>query len=330
MEYKIKNLKFKIRVQKYIFILLLVILFSSQISAAPEQCSSVEKIYRNVDFCDGQNITLTGKVVGLTLSVSDSGNKYTTFMLDDATAAPIKVFSYTHLSISEGDMVKISGTFYEVLEKSGYTFYMQIETTPEEVFIIDRESLLMRLLPVIIITIFVIALIFILYKKYKQHKISKNIEYEIGASFENYVQSLFDMGDWRIVRATSDLGGKYERRVESDSDPDFVMRHKKSNKVVAVECKYRSGFGKGREEPGIFWASEYNIKNYGVFREKEKIQVFIAIGIGGAPSKPDHLYLVPLYCLKYRFASKEYLEKFERSPNDKFTIGEFKKLDKTL
>jgi len=322
--------KVQIIICSLVIIVLVGGILSTQVVAVLNQCSSVEQIYRNMDLCDRQNVTLTGKVTNLEFRISERGNKYTTFMLDDATATPLKVFSYTHLSLSEGDTVKVSGTFNKVVSKQNYTFPMQIVTTPEKVFVVKpAESLLNKLLPGLII-IFVIVVIFIVYKKYKQHKTLKDTEYEKGSSFEYYIQSLFDMGDWHIVKATSDLGRKYERRVESDSDPDFVMKHKKSNKVIAVECKYRSRFDKGREEPIIYWASEYNIKKYNVFREKEKIPVFIAIGIGGAPSKPDHLFLVPLYCLKYRRVSKEYLEKFERSPKDKFTISEFKKLDKTL
>ena len=35
---------------------------SIQAVATPNQCSSVEQIYKNIDLCDGQNVTLTGKV----------------------------------------------------------------------------------------------------------------------------------------------------------------------------------------------------------------------------------------------------------------------------
>ena len=56
--------------------------------------SSVEQIYGNMDLCDGQNVTLTGRVTSLEFPISAKGNKYTTFMLDDATATPLKVFSY--------------------------------------------------------------------------------------------------------------------------------------------------------------------------------------------------------------------------------------------
>ena len=299
-------------------------ILSTQVVAAPNQCLSVEQIYKNIDLYDGQNVTLIGKVVNLTLSVSASGNKYTTFMLDDATAAPLKVFSYTHLSISEGDTVKVSGTFHEVLWRKDYTFYMEIITTPEEVSIV--ESLLSKLLPVII-TIFVIAVLFIIYKKYKQHKISKDGKYEAGKAFEAYVLSLFDMRDWSIVDYTKDLSKKIGRKVESDSNPDLVMRHKDTNKVIAIECKYRSGFVEGTKGYGITWAPKYQIKNYNAYREKTNYPVFAIIGIGGSPAKPKSIFTVPLYRLKYSFAFEDYLNEFERSSQDKFTIEEFKKLD---
>lgn len=311
-----------------VFVTMGVILGIPTIQVDATSYPSVEQIYRNVNQYDEQDVTLTGKVVGLTFSVSDSGNKYTTFMLDDDTATPITVFSYSHLLISEGDTVKVSGTFHEAFEKGNYTFYMQIMATPGEVIVVKRaEDFLSKLLPVII-AIFVIVAIIIVYKKrYKQDKIPKDSKYEVGIAFETYVQSLFDGKDWRMVNYTKDAFKKFGRKVESDSDPDFVMRHKDTNEVIAIECKYRSKFMKGLNAYGITWAEKHQIENYNAFWEKTKYPVFAIIGIGGAPSKPKRIFTVPLYQLKYPFASGDYLQQFERHPKDKFTIEEFKKLD---
>lgn len=301
----------------------------ASVIAISDQCSSVERIYKNVDTCHNQSVILAGKVTNLELAISDKGNKYTKFMLDDGSANVITVFSYTHLPVSEGEIVRVRGIFYKVVTHSNYTFYKQIETTPEDVVVIRDDYWRYRLL-LLLTTLFVIALILLFYRWYRHRKISKDKRYEMGVAFENYVQSLFDMGDWTIVRSTGDLSRKLGRKVESDSDPDFVMRDKGTDKVIAVECKYRSGFHKGKNEYGILWAQEYQLKNYNIFREKERIPVFIAIGLGGTPSKPDHLFLVPLYCMRYRFVSAEYIKRFERSPKNKFTIGEFQKIDRTL
>ena len=303
---------------------------SIQAVAISNQCSSVEQVYKNTDLCDGQNVTLTGRVTSLEFPISAKGNKYTTFMLDDATATPLKVFSYTHLPLSEGDTVKVSGTFHKVVPGANYNFTMQIVTTPENVFVVKpAESLLNKLLPALI-TFLIILVGFIAYKRYKRYKISVGTKYEAGISLENYVLSLFDMRDWSIVDYTKDLSKKFGRKVESDSNPDFVMRHKDTNKVIAIECKYKSRFMRGVKEHGITWASEYQIKNYNAFREKTNYHVFAVIGIGGSPSKPKSMFIVPLYRLKYPFASEDYLRKFERSPKNKFTIEEFKKLDANI
>ena len=321
-----------------------VTFFSTQVvataAAASDPCSSVEGLYKNRNQCDGQNVTLTGKVCDIEFSTSEKGNKYTTFLLDDATAVPINVFSYSHLLISEGDRVSVRGTFHKVVARGNHTFPMELVTTPEDVSAVTpvvtpaATTRFPLLLMPVIIGVSVIAVIFVLLSK-RSKKTSKSKDpdanYERGAAFEDCVQSLFDVPDWRIERATSDLGRKYKRSVKSDSDPDFVMRHRQSNKVVAVECKYRSIWKSGKAgKMGITWASDYKIKNYKVFHEKEHVPVFIAIGVGGTPSKPDHLFLVPLYRLKYRFAFREYLDEFERSPEDKFTIDEFKRLDKAV
>lgn len=322
--------KFQIIIYTFVIIWIILGISATQAVAVSNRCSSVEQIYTNIDLCDGQNVTLTGKVTNLEFPISERGNKYTTFMLDDTTATPIKVFSYTHLPLSEGHIVKVTGIFHKVVLKYNYTFPMQIMTTPENVFVVEpTEGLLNKLLPPAI-TFFIIVVILIVYRRYKHYKTSKDTKYEMGAAFENYVQSLFDMGDWIIKRSTGDLSKKLGRKVESDSDPDLIMRHKDTNKIIGVECKYRSRLNKGKEEYGIFWAQDYQIKNYNIFSEKEMCRVFIVIGLEGVPSKPKHLFLVPLYRLKYRFASEEYLKKFERSPKNKFTIDEFKKLDNVL
>lgn len=45
--------------------------------AISNQRSSVEQIYKNINIYDKQNVILTGKVVGLTFSISDVGINFT-------------------------------------------------------------------------------------------------------------------------------------------------------------------------------------------------------------------------------------------------------------
>ena len=96
-------------------------------------------------------------------------------------------------------------------------------------------------------------------------------QHAVGAAFEDYVLSRFDMRDWVVVDRTKDFSKELGRRVESDSNPDLVFRHKDTKKVVAVECKYRSKFAVTKKgDQYITWASEFNIKNYNAYREKTR------------------------------------------------------------
>ena len=321
--------KFQIIICVFVIMGVMLGIPSIQVDATSNHYTSIEQIYRNINQYDGQDVTLTGKVVGLTFSESDSGNKYTTFMLDDDTAAPLKVFSYSHLLISEGDTVKVSGTFHEALEKGDYTFYMQIVATPGEVEVIVVENLLSKLLPVII-AIFVIVAIFLAYKRYKKDLTPDN--HKRGKDFEKVVIDLFNKTEWNIEDWTRDVSGDAGRLVRSDMNPDVIVSHKETGRQFAIECKYRSKFGKGKFEEkkgfgvGIEWANKSQIKNYKRFEEKKRIPVYILIGFGGSPNRPERMFLAQLKAvMSYESILKRYLEDFERSPKDKFTIEEFKK-----
>ncbi len=289
------------------------------------QCSSVKQIQENADFCDNQNVTLVGKVTNLNLLTSKSGNKYTTFLLEDNTDKSIKVFSYLHLKISEGDQVNMKGVFHKTIKKGEHTFYFEITTNQNSVSIVKEDVLIVEK-PFFIskefyaIFLFILVLVgYIIYKKYKPTK------HKIGRDFESYVLSLFDPKDWIIVTKTGDFAEKLGRKVESDSNPDLVMKHRTTNKVIAFECKYRSAFKKLNKGERIFWAQEYQIKNYKVYQEKTHVPVIVVIGVGRKSTNPQHLYSPPLYALKYSLASKEYLERFERETKNNFTLEEFKK-----
>ncbi len=304
---------------KHILVILLLLFTLSLPIIAQTQCSCIKLIRENADFCDGQNVTLVGKVTNLDFSISENGNKYTTFLLDDNIDKPIKVFSYLHLKISDGDRVNVKGIFHKTIKKGEHTFYFEITTDMEGISIIKKPSFISK--ESYVIFLFILALVggYVVYKKYKPTR------HKIGRTFESYTLSLFGPKDWIIVTKTGDFAEKLGRKVESDSNPDLIMKHRTTNKVIAFECKYRSAFKKLNRGEGVVWAQEYQIKNYKVYQEKTHTPVFVVIGVGGKPTNPQHLYLPPLYALKYSLAFKEYLEGFEREAKSKFTLEEFKK-----
>ncbi len=121
-----------------------------------------------------------------------------------------------------------------------------------------------------------------------------------GAAFEHYVSTLFPEFRFTVVDRTRDLSKVTNRHVESDANPDFIFRDKKTNRVFAVECKYASRWWDRRGQPG-FLLRNYQLENYRKFSTERNIPVYIAFGIGGIAQKPEEVYFVPLEKIKYEF-----------------------------
>ncbi|MBU2461649.1 hypothetical protein KKH65_02100 [bacterium] len=269
---------------------------------------SLKEIDKNPALYNGKKVTVTGRIKEIRFSISKKGSKYTTFLLDDRA---IRIFSFTHLRFREGNGVRVRGVFYK--ERDG--FNMEIVTKPED---ISKVSGLNGLVVVGIVLFAAIA-----WRLYRRYKAGSDIAYKMGVDFEGYVQNLFSQEEWTIAKTAGDLSRKLGRKVEQDSEPDFVMRHKRKNRLFAIECKFRSNLWRGKEEYGILWAPRYKIRNYNRFWEKEKIPVFVVIGLSGTPSDPEHLFLIPLPYLRYQFISENRLKKFERGITDRFALKEF-------
>ncbi len=55
------------------------------------------------------------------------------------------------------------------------------------------------------------------------------------------------------------------------------------------------------------------LERYRLYEKKNKLNVFIVLGIGGEPIQPDEVYVVPLSKMKYSKETKEYLQPFKRA-----------------
>ena len=80
-------------------------------------------------------------------------------------------------------------------------------------------------------------------------------------------------------------------------------------------CKWRKRFDKGVIE----WAHAYQIKNYLAYEKATKIKVFVVIGVGGTPDKPERMFIAPLQKVALEVFLTEFaLKPFERIPTRKF------------
>jgi hypothetical protein len=132
------------------------------------------------------------------------------------------------------------------------------------------------------------------------------ISKEKGDTFEKYVVSRLDKQNFDLLEWQGDkyYNGAYPRR---NLNPDIVVALRNKKVQIALECKWRSKFYHDKIE----WASSEQLQRYREYEGKYRVPVFIVIGIGGEPIKPEEVYVVPLSRMKFAFAAKEYLQKFK-------------------
>lgn len=132
-----------------------------------------------------------------------------------------------------------------------------------------------------------------------------------GAAFEKYVvqhfsRKYFTLQEWR--------GDKYVDGIYAVSNhfPDlevvFDFKAKNIKESFAIECKWRQNFYNN----GIEWAKDYQLKNYQDYATKLNIPVFVVIGLGGTPDKPQDVFIVPLAKMNSSTITKTELTNYKK------------------
>ena len=141
---------------------------------------------------------------------------------------------------------------------------------------------------------------------------NSDIENKIkGDDFEKWVVKKFNPAFFEITEWRSDkfVDGIYPK---SSRFPDFEicfnLRSKQTNikHCFALECKWRNDFFRN----GIEWARPYQIKNYREFATSHDLTVFVILGVGGSPLKPEYVFIIPLNQINSHFLSSSFLEKY--------------------
>lgn len=133
-----------------------------------------------------------------------------------------------------------------------------------------------------------------------------------GHAFEQFVVNRFRQSSdaFRWMDATSDKGvaGHFPA---SNLNPDLQYEFRTGDKsyAFAVECKYRSG---------ALWrirlTRDDQIARYRKFSADRQIDVFIVLGVGGSPTNPLALFVIPLSEVSPVMDSNE-LEAFHAKPS---------------
>ena len=104
---------------------------------------------------------------------------------------------------------------------------------------------------------------------------------------------------------------------ESNRYPDFVISLCKGKKV-ALECKWR------RKLPASLRKDVFSTEKMELFMaysEENSISIWFILGVGGEPSAPELLYLIPLSAVDYILSKKQSIIEFLCS--DTLTIDDF-------
>lgn len=135
-----------------------------------------------------------------------------------------------------------------------------------------------------------------------------------GVIFEQYVLNLFAPSFFSLYDCTRDNSKHFNRKVESDQNPDITMRYIPKNELFSIECKFRSG----AYDDKVSWARYDQIINYLSYAAQNKRPVFVVIGLGGRPDNPNRMFCIPIEDAKYPELFISRLRKYERKPSDKF------------
>ena len=138
-----------------------------------------------------------------------------------------------------------------------------------------------------------------------------------GDEFEQNVVNLFDTKNYfSVVEWTSDISRKHNCFVESDCNPDLVMRYKykSKNEKFCIECKFRSKLYKGK----LSWSTNSQLNRYRKYEKENDMPFYVVIGLGGNPECPERMFCIPLEEAKYPELYPSVFEKYERDPSSMF------------
>lgn len=136
-----------------------------------------------------------------------------------------------------------------------------------------------------------------------------------GYEFEKYVVGLFNETYFKVNSWTTDISGKHSGKwVESNFNPDLIMRYVPRNEKFALECKYRSNL----EDGNLRWSYQDQIDRYNQFERENSMPTFIVIGLGGTAGNPERMFCIPLKNAKYSVLYPVIFEQFERPPGRRF------------
>ncbi len=110
----------------FTILFMLTFILQVQLSPAAEKVS-VQEILSGPDKYDGQEVSLQGKATKIQPRTSKKGNDYATFTLTDESGKGMKIYTFGHPPIRDGQKVTVTGIYQKVKKVGKYTFYNEVE-----------------------------------------------------------------------------------------------------------------------------------------------------------------------------------------------------------
>jgi len=130
-----------------------------------------------------------------------------------------------------------------------------------------------------------------------------------GDEFEQYVRAvLFPRESYDLLLKTNNFRNNKDDYSLSIKLPDFKYVSKKDGIEFYIEEKFRARF----QDQILEWNKFFELKRYQDINTVTP--VIIAIGLGGRPSAPERVFLVPARHLKFVKQYPSMMRKYELSP----------------
>lgn len=256
-----------------------------------DSCNSVTNVFLNRTFCDRKSIVIEGKVRDLNFNISSEKNKFTTFNISDGNNN-ITVFSYEYLRIAEGDLVRVTGTYYTKYLYKNYSFDNEIVTIPSLVNRLEPGPIF-QINVLIVLLVITLCISIISRKKITQiikklvpplHPVDENKQDSRvkGDMFEEYIISLLDRSNVSI-----------ERTKERDA-VDILVKRFNPMSIIAIECKYRSELKEWRGRKSFEICERKEMNKYRIYQKTQNTKVLFFCGLGGEANNPSDIFIIPL------------------------------------
>ena len=132
-----------------------------------------------------------------------------------------------------------------------------------------------------------------------------NANKEKGNAFEDYMIQL--LGKEKGVQLVSRNSDYHKNGVSATENMEPDLKFKLNNVRFSVECKWRKSFFNQE----VSFAKNYQIRNYNKYQIDTNQKVFVAFGIGGNPTSPEKLFLLPLAKLTEEYISEHEIRDYE-------------------